>query len=116
MKKIVEQPLYYWEEKSYMLFIPKNENCDFFTKAIERIKEIPEVKVIEQHVDAIKQIIYITLEYKEEEYEVGLYSGGVNVPEYYLDKSFLFKEDEKKEILSAKYALTIFMKLSIYSE
>ena len=38
MKKIVEQPLYYWEEKSYMLFIPKNENCDFFTKAIERIK------------------------------------------------------------------------------
>ena len=110
MKKIVEQPLYYWEEKSYMLFIPKNENCDFFTKAIERIKEIPEVKVIEQHVDAIKQIIYITLEYKEEEYEVGLYSGGVNVPEYYLDKSFLFKEDEKKEILSAKYALTIFMK------
>lgn len=110
MKKIVEQPLYYWEEKSYMLFIPKNENCDFFTKAIERIKEIPEVKVIEQHVDAIKQIIYITLEYKEEEYEVGLYSGGVNVPEYYLDKSFLFKEDEKKEISSAKYALTIFMK------
>lgn len=110
MKKLVEEPLGYWEEQSYMLAIPKDENSDFLKNSIERIKEIPGLTLLENHLDAIKQIIYVKIKYQQEEYEVGFYSGGVNVPDYYLEKSFLFTEKEKEEILSARRALTIFMK------
>jgi len=110
MKKLEEAPLGYWEEKSYMMVIPRDQDCDLLKNSIENINSTSEMKVIEHHLNAAEQVFYMTIEYQKEEYEVGFYSGGVSVPDYYLNHNFLFTEKEKTDLLSATKALTIFMK------
>lgn len=111
-KKIKEQPLNYWEEKSYMLVIPENADTDFLNNSFEAISNIENVEIKEKDFQAEKGIISLKLMYENEEYEVGFYPGGVSVPEYYLSKSFFFTPEEKEKLLKAQKSLTIFMKFS----
>ncbi len=107
-KELVEAPLGYWEEKSYMLAIPKDEKYEFSTSAFDRVSAIEGLEFGETNA-GVDGIISLKLTYEGEEYEVGLFMGGVSVPEYYLNKNYLFKEDERMTILKANKALTIFM-------
>lgn len=107
-KKLVAQPLEYWEEKSYMMVIPKDDNEDTLKKGIERLSKSKEFKVIDTNYD-VNGVVTLKLLYDRDEYEVGLYWGGISVPEYYLYRNFLFSEEEKKNILNAKKSITIFM-------
>lgn len=111
-KKIKEAPLNYWEEKSFMLVIPANNNEDYLNNCFERISAIKGVKIKDKDFVVEKGLIRLILEYEDEEYEVGVYPGGISVPEYYLSKSFFFSEEEKEAILKAQKSLTIFMKFS----
>lgn len=111
-KKIKEAPLNYWEEKSYMLVIPKNQETDFLNDSFKRLEEIDNLKIKEKDFNAQRGFIFIKLEYENEEYEVGFYPGGISVPEYYLSKNFFFNEEEKTTILKAQKSLTIFMKFN----
>lgn len=110
--KLEEKPLYYWEEKSYMLVIPKEENEDILKNALERLEAMKDIKLLENHYDIEKNTFNIKLTYDNEEYEVGMYMGGISVPEYYVYRNILFNDEEKLAILSAKKALTIFMKFN----
>lgn len=106
-KKLKEQPLNYWEEQSYMMAIPKEADENLLKTVIERLtssKEF-EVKDLKFNVNGVANLRIV---YEKEEYEVGFYLGGINVPDYYLN-SFLFQEEEKQAILNAKTSLTIFM-------
>lgn len=107
--KVVEAPLGYWEEKSYMMAIMKDVDDDFLKKALDRIETIKGVKVKDNHYDVSKNVVYVTLSYQKDDYEVGFYIGGASIPEYYLNHNFLFTEDERKAILEANKAITIFM-------
>ncbi len=107
-KKLVEQPLNYWEEKSYMMVIPKDQEEDLITPCFDRISSIKGIKLIESNY-AVEGYVSAKIKYEKEEYTIGFYKGGVHVPEYYLQKNFLFKEEERKLLLEAKTALTIFM-------
>ncbi len=110
-QKLVEAPLGYWEEKSYMLAIPETEeNDEILKKSLERIASIKGVKIKENHYNREKNLFYATIIYEKEEYEIGFYVGDVSIPDYYLNKNFLFNEEEKVLLLNAKRALTIFMK------
>ncbi|MCI9279593.1 MAG: DUF4026 domain-containing protein [Bacilli bacterium] len=110
-QKLVEAPLGYWEEKSYMLAIPKKEeNDEILKKSLERIASIKGVKIKGNHYDREKNLFYVTIIYEKEEYEIGFYVGDVSIPDYYLNKNYLFKEEEKELLLNAKRALTLFMK------
>ncbi len=111
-RKLKEAPLNYWEEKSFMLVIPKNDNEDFLNNSFESIEKIENIKIKDKNIDPGKGFISLKLEYEADEYEVGFYPGGISVPEYYLSKSFFFTEEEKKAILKAQKSLTIFMKFS----
>ena len=111
-KELTEAPLGYWEEKSYMLAIPKNEADDLLRDSIERISAIKNVEVIENHYSVEENTFYVKINYEKEEYEVGFYLGDVSIPEYYLYKNFLFTDEERKSILSSKKAITIFMKFN----
>ena len=106
-KKLKEQPLNYWEEQSYMMVIPKEVNDNLLKAITGRLtssKEF-EVKNLKFNVNGVANLRVF---YDQEEYEVGFYLGGINVPDYYLN-SFLFQEEEKQAILNAKTSLTIFM-------
>lgn len=108
-KKLVEQPLAYWEEKSYMMVIPPLEEEDVLKKGIDNLSSCKEFKIKETNCD-VKGTIQVKLTYDKEDYEVGFYLGGISVPEYYLHKNFFFSDKEKEEILKARQAITIFMK------
>lgn len=107
-KQLTEAPLGYWEEKSYMLAIPKDENYMLTKEDIERISSIEGVTVTDTHYST-EGFIELKLEYDEENYEIGIFPGPVSVPPYYLNKNFWFKEEEAKAILEAHKSLTIFM-------
>ena len=108
-KKLAEQPLAYWEEKSYMMVIPPLEEEDVLKKGIDNLSSCKEFKIKETNCD-VKGTIQVKLTYDKEDYEVGFYLGGISVPEYYLHKNFFFSDKEKEGILKARQAITIFMK------
>lgn len=107
--KLTEQPLGYWEEKSYMMIIPKNDEENILKNAVERLSSSKEFEVKDTNCD-IDGVINFKIIYDKEEYEFGIYSGGISVPDYYLYHKFLFSEEEKEAILNAKKAITLFMK------
>lgn len=108
-KKLKESPLYYWEEKSYVMAITDGKDDDNLLKnALSRIDKSKEIKVIESNPDFSTQTIMFKVEYKRVTYEVGMYVGGVSVPEYYLNNLYL-SDEEKKALLDAKKCITIFM-------
>lgn len=112
MKKVFkEEPLCYWEEKSYMMVIPEDDTKNILNDSLGRISKIAGVKIIDTNYD-IEGCIYLTIEYQKRKYEVGIYQGPISVPEYYLNRNFLFKKQEAEAILNARIAVNIFMKFS----
>lgn len=107
-KKLVEKPLEYWEEKSYMMVVPPKYNDDILKKSIDALSSNKDFKVLNIDYE-INGVINVKIKYEKEEYLVGFYTGGLSVPEYYLHKNFLFSDDEKTALLSAHQAITIFM-------
>ncbi len=107
-KKLIQQPFEYWEEKSYMRVIFKEEENDL-KKILEKLSVNKEFKINETSYN-INGVINLKIFYENFEYEVGIYLGKISVPDYYLSQNFLFNEEEKKDILSAQKALVIFMK------
>lgn len=93
-KKRTERPLGYWEEQSYMMVIPKNDEENILKKGIERLSESHDFKVTNTKYD-INGVVNLKILYENEEYEVGFYLGGISVPEYYLHRNFLFREQER---------------------
>ncbi|HBA37543.1 MAG TPA: DUF4026 domain-containing protein [Firmicutes bacterium] len=108
MKKTQEHPLYYWEEKSYMMVIPPHEEDNLLSEALSNIGSMEETKIIENNYDVENKCIHLKIDYEGDFYDIGLFEGGISVPEYYLNSPF-FKDDEKEKILKAKKAITIFM-------
>ncbi len=107
-KKLIEAPLYYWEEKSYMMVIPNKPDEEILKKGIDRLKANKEFSIIETNYD-VKGYIEVQIEYDKKRYEVGFYLGDICVPEYYLTHHFFFDREEKESLLNAKKAVTIFM-------
>lgn len=109
-KKLVEAPLYYWEERSFMMVVPplEVESDDILRNAINGISSVEGVNVIENNFNIERNCIDLKLKYLDEIYEVGFFVGGINVPDYYL-KSYLFTDEDRRKLLNAKKAVTLFM-------
>lgn len=111
-KKLKEAPLGYWEEQSYMQVIPRDSTKDFMSEILDRVSNTKEFKIQEKRPLTSQEPGNIKFIYKNEEYEIGFYPNRFSVPEYYLNNSVLFSDDEKQEIRNAQVALTIFMKFN----
>lgn len=108
-KKLKEAPLYYWEEKSYiMALLPENEDENILKNILKNLDKSKEIKVLDSSIDYATQVLNFQVQYKKKKYDVGLYVGNVNVPEYYLN-TLAINEEKKKTILEAKKCVTIFM-------
>ncbi len=111
-QKLVEQPLYYWEEKSYMLIIPKSADDNILKDSIERINKIKDLEISENNYSIKDNAMHLKIIYKNINYEVGLYLGEISVPEYYFNNNSLFTKKEKEDLLKATKSITVFMKFS----
>lgn len=109
-KKLVQAPLNYWEEYSYMMVITANSASNYLKNAIKNISKIDGVKVKDEKFDVERGIINLKLNYLDKEYDIGLYPGGISVPEFYFNNNFQFSDSDKEKILNANESITIFMK------
>ena len=110
-KRLVEQQLNYWEEYSYMKAITSDWSSNYIKTAISNISKINGLVIKDRNFDVEKGTINLKIEYNSEEFDVGIFSGNINVPDFYFGK-FYFSDIEKEKILNAKQAITIFMKYS----
>ena len=87
-KKLVEAPLQYWEENSYMLVItPKDEEMQM-EDIIEKVSEIENVTVkAKKQIEEAKALM-LKIMYDEEEYEIGFYYTDFSLSEPYINSSF----------------------------
>lgn len=109
-RKIKEAPLNYWEEKSYMIIIPSNEEENFLSNSCERISKIENLEIKDKNFVVEKGYMSIKIVYDGEDYELGYFPGGVQVPEYYLSRGLYFTDEEKETLLKVTTAVTLFMK------
>ncbi len=107
-KKYIEQPQYYWEKSSYIIAITDDEEKDLLKEALNILQNSKEFKIIEDHIDTIKQTITMKLKYQKEVYEIGFFVGNINVPPYYLN-NIPVSPEEKERIQNSHKGLTIFM-------
>ncbi len=111
-KKIKEAPLNYWEEKSYMLAISKEDSEEYITEGFERLSKFEGIEILDKDMNIQKGFISLKLLYEGDEYEVGIYPGSVSIPEYYLSRNFYFTEQEREELLQSTKSLTLFMEFN----
>lgn len=109
---LIEQPLGYWEESSYMLVVPEQITEDLIPKIFERVANIDGVQIKEKSELKEKEPGKIKLIYENEEYDVGFYPSDFSLPEMYINKNYHFSDEEIEKLRDAKSALTIFMKFN----
>ena len=93
-----EKPLGYWEEESYMIVIPENNIKELVETATKRIADIEGVKIIKSDELTNNKPGKIKLSYENEKYEIGYYPSEFAVPEMYINKNYVFKEEEKNKL------------------
>lgn len=111
-KKIEEAAMGYWEEQSYMQIIPEEIKKDFISGILDRVSSIDEIEVKEKKPLTSKEPGSIKFIYESEEYEIGFYPNNFSVPGYYLNNSAIFNDEEKKKLMDATAALTMYMKFN----
>ena len=109
-KKLLEEGLKYWEEKSFMLAIPPSSNEDYIEGIYERVLEIDGVKIIDTKPIEFNKPGMIKFTYDGVEYIVEIYISKFSIPISYVNKKYYFTEKELKEIEKATSALSISMK------
>lgn len=104
-----ESPLGYWEEKSYMLVIPKHDTEDLITPIFERISTIENIEIKEKRYLTDNEPGSIKLIYENEEYEIGFYPSNFSLPQSYIKGPYYFSTQEIENLTNARKAITIFM-------
>lgn len=108
-KRAVEHELNYWEEYSYMEVITSDWSSNYIKTAINNISKIKDLDVKDRNFDVESGTINLKIEYRNESFDIGIFSGTINVPDFYFGK-FYFSEFDKEKILNSKQAITVFMK------
>ncbi len=107
--KLSVAPLGYWEEKSYMIIIVKEENKDFLKGISERISSIEGVEFLGCEFGENKKTVSIKVTFEDEDFELNFASSEFRVPEYYLRPSIVFKEKDIEELRKSTKAITLYM-------
>lgn len=102
-------PLGYWEEKSYMIIIPKDDKEDLLEGIFDRISKLDGVELLKSHFYAEKNLAEIKISYKDEIYEVNFFPSMFTVPDYYLMPSIMFKKEEIEALKNSRKAITLYM-------
>lgn len=108
LQNLTASPLGYWEEKSYMVVLPRKPYADLMEGIFERVEAIPEVKIKARKLPGEEAGILL-LTYKDVPYEVGFRMADFQMPESMNLQSQVFTEEEMQEVQNADRALVLFM-------
>ncbi len=106
---LTEAPLGYWEEKSYMLAIPEDEEKNPMIGLFERVEKIPDLEILAKRDLSESADGYIKVRYQEEEFEIGFFPTRFTFEPYYILPTYFFKKEDVEKLKEAKMALTIYM-------
>lgn len=109
LESVQEAPLAYWEEKSYMMAIPKDGSRNMIEGIFDRVSGIKGVVIKEKSLPDKEQPGKIVFVYDNEEYEAGFYVGGFQLPEMPGKQNYYFSQEEIEKLKEADKALTVFM-------
>lgn len=110
-KELKVAPLYYWEEQSYMLAVPRHMNEEVLSEAEERIKSIPGVELRSIQSNDTPAVRFVVA-YDGEEYAGGMYVGDFGLSGILQKQEFYFSNEEWDELKKADKAVTIFLKFN----
>ena len=109
LESIKEAPLNYWEEKSYMMAIPKDSSKDMLEGIFDRVSGIKGVVIKAKSLPDEERTGKIVFVYDGEEYEAGFYESGFQLPEMLGQPNYFFSQEEIEKLKEADKALTVFM-------
>lgn len=104
-----EAPLGYWEEKSYMLVVPKDESKDMLEGLFDRVAAIEGVEIKGKCIPSEEKPGKIVLSYDYEEYDVGYFVSEFTLPDMLGQQHYYFSDEEMAALKKAGKALTLFM-------
>ena len=105
----IEQPLNYWEAKSFMMSVLDEYDNELFSKIVDRVSALEGVEITSVR-DLTDEIPGgLILNYLGEEYEVGYYPSNFSFPEYYARGPMYITQQELEEYRNAKSALVVYM-------
>lgn len=104
-----EAPLAYWEEKSYMMAIPRDNSADMLDGIFDRVAAIKGVTVKAKSLPDENQPGKIIFTYEGEEYEVGYFVGKFQWSPMLGMNNYYFSEEEQALLKAADRGLTLFM-------
>lgn len=108
-ESLTEKPLEYWEEKSYMMAIPRDGSSDPPEGMFERIAAIKGLTLKAKSLPVREQPGRVIFDYDGEEYEAGYFVGGFQWSEMLGMGSYFFSEEELEGLKKAEKGLTLFM-------
>lgn len=112
-KQLVEQPLGYWEEDSYLLALTDdNKNFGKPDDMVDRVKTIDGVEVIESGFKKEDGVLEIRLKYKDKEYDVRFGPHPYEIPDFMFNTLRGFSPEETERLKKTKFAMSIIMKFT----
>ncbi len=105
------QPLGYWEEQSYMIVVPKNNDADVIDGIFDRIAAIKGLTIKQkQNFNAEQRIVgNAVVDYQGEEYNISFFYDNFDGQSLYAANMRSLSENELQSVKNAKMALTVFM-------
>ena len=113
-KNLEKQPLAYWEEFSYLVGIPEDENKVMFDKAmLERVAQISHLslKHYEWPDEEHERAGSLKFEYKGRLFEAGFYYSDFQISNYLPFQMQFFSEKEILDLKDRGKGLTLFLKV-----
>ena len=109
LQDLKEEPLQYWEEKSYMMALPKDSSVNFWDGIFDRVAAIEGVTVKAKCLPSPEQPGKLIFEYDKEEYEAGFFAGDFQWSELLGTNNYRFTKEELEGFKAATRGLTLFM-------
>lgn len=109
MESLKEAPLGYWEEKSYMMAIPKEGSADLLDGIFERISAVAGISIKAKKLPNEEQPGKITFDYDGEEYDAGFFESDFKWSDLLLMNNQYFSDEDVAKLKVAEKGLMIFM-------
>ncbi|MDE7252561.1 MAG: DUF4026 domain-containing protein [Acetatifactor sp.] len=109
LKDLKEAPLGYWEEKSYMMALPKDGSIDLSEGIFERVKEIEGLTLKGKCLPTAEAPGKVVFEYDGEEYTAEFFAGDFHWSDMLGIQNYLFTQEELAGFKAATKGLTLFM-------
>lgn len=110
MPELKEQPMQYWEEMSFMIVIPMENDDQAENEFVQRIAALPDVNVIKSRQPEADNPGLVRFEYRGKEYTAGFRAADFSLPDVSSVLKQSMSSSETEALEKADRAMTVFMR------